>query len=215
MSRLPYPLLKASSRPAPARQSRACQLPAPCASYGKCSGRPPRLRPLPRLPFRKESCVSESPSSSPPPIIWPGFITAPGVKTDILMIVVGIIILIGPPRRCRRLAILPASAPPWPERMAHKSQKLQFEIRGGAGLAGTVHPQSPVLGDRTVPCDWWTCRISAPRCAGIAGIGSKRWPAFRPKATRPETPAETGCFTAARHEQRRRRPKERGQGPWL
>jgi hypothetical protein len=59
----------------------------------------------------------------------PGFITAPG-DTDILMVVVGIILLgsvlmVG--NFYLRLHTLP-------ERMAHKSQKLQFEIVAVLGL---------------------------------------------------------------------------------
>lgn len=53
----------------------------------------------------------------------PGFITAPG-DTDILMIVVGII-LIGAILFVGNLYLQIHSLP---ERMAHKSQKLQFEI---------------------------------------------------------------------------------------
>jgi len=37
-----------------------------------------------------------------------------------------------------------------PERMAHKSQKLQFEIVAVLGLAGAVYTQSSLLGDRAV-----------------------------------------------------------------
>jgi hypothetical protein len=53
----------------------------------------------------------------------PGFITAPG-DTDTLMVVVGIVLLVsvlGVGNLYLRLHSLP-------ERMAHKSQKLQFEI---------------------------------------------------------------------------------------
>ena len=59
----------------------------------------------------------------------PGFITAPG-DTDVLMIVVGIFLIgavIGVGNLYLHLHTLP-------ERMAHKSQKLQFEIVAVLGL---------------------------------------------------------------------------------
>jgi hypothetical protein len=59
----------------------------------------------------------------------PGFITAPG-DTDVLMIVVGIILIgavVGVGNLYLHLHTLP-------ERMAHKSQKLQFEIVAVLGL---------------------------------------------------------------------------------
>ena len=59
----------------------------------------------------------------------PGFITAPG-DTDILMIVVGIVLIgsvLGVGNLYLHLHTLP-------ERMAHKSQKLQFEIVAVLGL---------------------------------------------------------------------------------
>jgi hypothetical protein len=59
----------------------------------------------------------------------PGFITAPG-DTDVLMIVVGIFLLVavlGVGNIYLRLHTLP-------ERMAHRSQKLQFEIVAVLGL---------------------------------------------------------------------------------
>ena len=59
----------------------------------------------------------------------PSFITAPG-ETDILMVVVGIVLLVavlGVGNLYLRLHTLP-------ERMAHKSQKLQFEIVAVLGL---------------------------------------------------------------------------------
>jgi hypothetical protein len=72
--------------------------------------------------FELESCVSESLHPSAPHHL-PGFITAPG-DTDLLMIVVGIILvgaIVGVGNLYLHLHSLP-------ERMAHKSQKLQFEI---------------------------------------------------------------------------------------
>jgi hypothetical protein len=75
-----------------------------------------------------ENCVSESLHPSAPRDL-PGFITAPG-DTDVLMVVVGIV-LIG--------AVLAVGnfylhLHTMPERMAHKSQKLQFEIVAVLGL---------------------------------------------------------------------------------
>ena len=59
----------------------------------------------------------------------PGFITAPG-DTDTLMVVVGIV-LIGSIMMVGNLYLRLHSMP---ERMAHKSQKLQFEIVAVLGL---------------------------------------------------------------------------------
>jgi hypothetical protein len=90
---------------------------------------------LPRFPLgaslavsKMESCVSESLHPSAPHHL-PGFITAPG-DTDVLMIVVGVILIgavIGVGNFYLHLHTLP-------ERMAHKSQKLQFEIVAVLGL---------------------------------------------------------------------------------
>ena len=59
----------------------------------------------------------------------PGFITAPG-DTDVLMVVVGIV-LVGSVLMVGNLYLHLHSLP---ERMAHKSQKLQFEIVAVLGL---------------------------------------------------------------------------------
>jgi hypothetical protein len=59
----------------------------------------------------------------------PGFITAPG-DTDILMVVVGIV-LIGAVLGVGNLYLTLHTLP---ERLAHKSQKLQFEIVAVLGL---------------------------------------------------------------------------------
>ena len=72
--------------------------------------------------------MSESVHPSAPHHL-PGFITAPG-ETDVLMVVVGIfliaaVLIVG--NLYLRLHTLP-------ERMAHKSQKLQFEIVAVLGL---------------------------------------------------------------------------------
>jgi hypothetical protein len=75
-----------------------------------------------------ESSVSESLHPSAPHDL-PSFITAPG-ETDVLMIVVGIILIgavLGVGNLYLHLHTLP-------ERMAHKSQKLQFEIVAVLGL---------------------------------------------------------------------------------
>lgn len=53
----------------------------------------------------------------------PGFITAPG-ETDVLMVVVGIILLLS----VLFVGNIYLKLHSLPERMAHKSQKLQFEI---------------------------------------------------------------------------------------
>ena len=59
----------------------------------------------------------------------PGFITAPG-DTDILMVVVGIV-LIGAVLIVGNLYLRLHTMP---ERMAHKSQKLQFEMVAVLGM---------------------------------------------------------------------------------
>lgn len=59
----------------------------------------------------------------------PGFITAPG-DTDILMVVVGIVLLVA----VLMVGNLYLHLHTLPERMAHKSQKLQFEIVAVLGL---------------------------------------------------------------------------------
>jgi hypothetical protein len=75
-----------------------------------------------------ESCVSELTHPAAPHHL-PGFITAPG-DTDILMVVVGIV-LIGSILAVGNLYLHLHTLP---ERMAHKSQKLQFEIVAVLGL---------------------------------------------------------------------------------
>jgi hypothetical protein len=75
-----------------------------------------------------ESCVSDSVHPSAPHDL-PGFITAPG-ETDTLMVVVGIV-LIGAILMVGNLYLHLHTLP---ERMAHKSQKLQFEIVAVLGL---------------------------------------------------------------------------------
>jgi hypothetical protein len=75
-----------------------------------------------------ENHVSESLHPSAPHHL-PGFITAPG-DTDTLMVVVGIV-LIGSVLMVGNLYLHLHTLP---ERMAHKSQKLQFEIVAVLGL---------------------------------------------------------------------------------
>jgi hypothetical protein len=75
-----------------------------------------------------ESCVNESLHPSAPHDL-PGFITAPG-DTDVLMVVVGIV-LIGAVLMVGNLYLRLHALP---EQMAHKSQKLQFEIVAVLGL---------------------------------------------------------------------------------
>jgi hypothetical protein len=75
-----------------------------------------------------ETCVSELLNPSAPHDL-PGFITAPG-DTDILMVVVGIV-LVGSILMVGNLYLRLHSLP---EQMAHKSQKLQFEIVAVLGL---------------------------------------------------------------------------------
>jgi hypothetical protein len=78
--------------------------------------------------------VSESLHPSAPHDL-PGFITAPG-DTDTLMVVVSIILI------AAVLGVGNLRLHSLPERMAHKSQKLQFEIVGGVaelvGIEGGV-----------------------------------------------------------------------------
>jgi len=75
-----------------------------------------------------ESCVSEALHPSAPHDL-PGFITAPG-DTDTLMVVMGIV-LIGAVLAAGNLYLHLHTLP---ERMAHRSQKLQFEIVAVLGL---------------------------------------------------------------------------------
>jgi hypothetical protein len=75
-----------------------------------------------------ETCVNVSLHPSAPHDL-PGFITAPG-DTDVLMVVVGIV-LIGAVLAVGNLYLHLHTLP---ERMAHRSQKLQFEIVAVLGL---------------------------------------------------------------------------------
>jgi hypothetical protein len=89
--------------------------------------RPRFVRQIARL-FGMESSVSEALHPSAPHDL-PGFITAPG-DTDVLMLVVGIV-LIGSVLAVGNFYLHLHTLP---ERMAHKSQKLQFEIVAVLGL---------------------------------------------------------------------------------
>jgi hypothetical protein len=75
-----------------------------------------------------ECCVNESLHPAAPHHL-PGFITAPG-DTDVLMVVVGVV-LIGAVLGVGNLYLTLHTLP---ERLAHRSQKLQFEIVAVLGL---------------------------------------------------------------------------------
>jgi hypothetical protein len=75
-----------------------------------------------------ENCVSEPLHPSAPHDL-PGFITAPG-DTDTLMVVVGIVLIAA----VLMVGNLYLRLHSLPEQMAHKSQKLQFEIVAVLGL---------------------------------------------------------------------------------
>ncbi len=102
--------------------SRACQLP----SLYKDAGSQARSWVWPRV---FGGVVRERGTASKYPHHLPGFITAPG-DTDTLMVVVGIF-LIG---AVLMVGIFYLHLHTMPERMAHKSQKLQFEIVAVLGL---------------------------------------------------------------------------------
>src|SRR4051812_50206852 len=70
------------------------------------------------------------------------FYLAPGSGTDVLMVVMGVFLI---------ATMLWVGTLYWrlhslPERMAHKSQKLQFEIVAGVGLIFVFSPQPSLLG---------------------------------------------------------------------
>jgi len=111
-----------------ARQSSACQVSTVC-KYGTVwqVARHAYVRRL-SCPFGMERSVTEALHPSAPHDL-PGFITAPG-DTDVLMIVIGIV-LIGSVLAVGNFYLHLHTLP---ERMAHKSQKLQFEIVAVLGL---------------------------------------------------------------------------------
>jgi hypothetical protein len=75
-----------------------------------------------------ESSVNESLHPSAPDHL-PAFITAPG-DTDVLMVVVGIVLIAA----VLGVGNLYLTLHTLPERMAHRSQKLQFEVVAVLGL---------------------------------------------------------------------------------
>jgi hypothetical protein len=91
-------------------------------------GPPNAVRLVERERLCGEGCLSE-PLHPNAPHHLPSFITAPG-DTDVLMIVIGVI-LIGAVLAVGNLYLHLHTLP---ERMAHKSQKLQFEIVAVLGL---------------------------------------------------------------------------------
>ena len=136
----------------------------------------------------------------------PGFITAPG-DTDVLMIVVGIILIaaiLGVGNFYLHLHSLP-------ERMAHKSQKLQFEIVAVLGLLSlfTHNHLFWVIGLFLAMIDLPDFSTPLRRIAGsvekLAGVPPE--PDRRPIA------AARNGRPRGRHEQRRR--QERGTGSCL
>jgi hypothetical protein len=80
------------------------------------------------LKFGMEDQLSEALHPMAPHHL-PGFVTAPG-ETDILMVVVGVILIVA----VLAVGNLYLHLHTLPERMAHKSQKLQFEIVAVLGL---------------------------------------------------------------------------------
>jgi hypothetical protein len=80
-----------------------------------------------RFPFPEELNVNELHSAAPHHL--PGFITGPG-DTDVLMIVVGIVLIVA----VVVVGNIYLHLHSLPERMSHKSQKLQFEIVAILGL---------------------------------------------------------------------------------
>ena len=83
---------------------------------------------LPWPRYSEEYDVNETLHPSAPHDL-PAFITAPG-DTDVLMVVVGIILIVA----VLAVGNLYLHLHTLPERMAHKSQKLQFEIVAVLGL---------------------------------------------------------------------------------
>src|SRR5947209_6712960 len=98
----------------------------PVALFSSCAQR--RTGCLLIIRIGEEVCLSESLHPAAPHHL-PSFITAPG-DTDVLMVVVGIL-LIGSILTVGNFYL---HLHTMPERMAHKSQKLQFEIVAVLGL---------------------------------------------------------------------------------
>jgi hypothetical protein len=91
-------------------------------------GEGPGLSLGPSIAFGNGDDVSEPLNPSAPHDL-PGFITAPG-DTDILMVIVGVVLILA----VLGVGNLYLHLHTLPERMAHKSQKLQFEIVAVLGL---------------------------------------------------------------------------------
>ena len=137
----------------------------------------------------------------------PGFITAPG-DTDVLMIVVGIVLIgaiVGVGNLYLHLHTLP-------ERMAHKSQKLQFEIVAVLGLLAlfTHNHLFWVIGLFLAMVDLPDFGTPLRRIAGsvekMAGVPPEPDPTLPPRTPQPRGRQQT---------RRRPRRQERGAGSCL
>jgi hypothetical protein len=120
----------------------------------------------------------------------PGFITGPG-ETDVLMIVVGIILIgavLGVGNLYLHLHTLP-------ERMAHKSQKLQFEIVAVLGLLAlfTHNHLFWVIGLFLAMVDLPDFSTPLRRIAGSV----EKMASVPPEGDPTETPPETAGHAAA------------------
>jgi hypothetical protein len=135
-----------------------------------------------------EDCVSESLHPAAPHDL-PSFVTAPG-DTDVLMIVVGII-LIGSILAVGNLYLHLHTLP---ERMAHKSQKLQFEIVAVLGLLAlfTHNHLFWVIGLFLAMVDLPDFGSPLRRIAGSV----ERMADLPPESEPTETPAETAGHAA-------------------
>jgi hypothetical protein len=80
------------------------------------------------------------------PHALPSFITAPG-ETDTFLVVMAIFLVVA----VLAVGLLFLRLHTLPERMAHRSQKLQFEIVAVLGLTRPVHAHPPVLGGGSYP----------------------------------------------------------------
>jgi hypothetical protein len=144
-----------------------------------------------------ENCVSETLHPAAPHHL-PAFITAPG-DTDILMVVVGIV-LVGSVLMVGNLYLHLHSLP---ERMAHKSQKLQFEIVAVLGLISlfTHNHLFWVIGLLLAMVDLPDFGTPLRRIAGsvekIAGVDDDEDFGMPEKRTPPATTAEAPGATNA------------------
>jgi hypothetical protein len=119
-----YSLTAAAGDMAPNQRDRV-EIP-PVSGVVRMAGNAARLVPPPSASATEHRVNEQHPLA---PHHLPGFITAPG-DTDILMVVVGII-LVGSVLMVGNFYL---HLHTMPERMAHKSQKLQFEIVAVLGL---------------------------------------------------------------------------------